>query len=339
MGATGAPKQALGGTAIKPVGWDRTGWEAFKYLIYDPSTGAILTRTPMSWFQITLFYIIYYSCLAGFWIACLQIFFLTLPETAPRWTLEKSLIGTNPGVGIRPRNSDLHIDSSIIALDAKASDTTATDPKGEGEKNADWARRMELYLDHYKNTTGLSECSTGDEKNHGKCLFNQQDLGDCMNYPYGFLLSGGDKYIRPCIFLKFNKIWDWKPKPIDPATLDDPKYDEMSPALKEKIRVADDPNYVWVDCRGRNPADREALSVNYFPENQGIHIKYFPFTGGNYHAPLVAMKMETERVSDLQIGQLIHVECRSWFDGVVHDTKEMSGLVRFELMLKQAPKL
>jgi len=42
--------------------------------------------------------------------------------------------------------SDLHIDSSIIALDAKASDTTATDPKGEGEKNADWARRMELYL-------------------------------------------------------------------------------------------------------------------------------------------------------------------------------------------------
>jgi hypothetical protein len=41
---------------------------------------------------------------------------------------------------------DLHIDSSIIALDAKATDTTATDPKGEGEKNADWARRMELYL-------------------------------------------------------------------------------------------------------------------------------------------------------------------------------------------------
>ena len=23
-------KQQLGGTAIKPVGWDRTGWEAFK---------------------------------------------------------------------------------------------------------------------------------------------------------------------------------------------------------------------------------------------------------------------------------------------------------------------
>jgi hypothetical protein len=49
----------------------------------------------------------------------------------------------------------------------------------------------------------------------GKCLFNLQDLGDCTNYPYGFLISGGDKYIRPCIFLKFNKIWDWKPKARD----------------------------------------------------------------------------------------------------------------------------
>ena len=41
---------------------------------------------------------------------------------------------------------DLHIDSSIIALDAKATDNTPTDPKGEGEKNADWARRMDLFL-------------------------------------------------------------------------------------------------------------------------------------------------------------------------------------------------
>ena len=65
--------------------------------------------------------------------------------------------------------------------------------------------------------------------------------------------------MKPCVFLKFNKIWDWKPVPIDPATLDDPKYKEMTPQLKEKIRSSPDPNYVWLDCRGRNPADNEAL--------------------------------------------------------------------------------
>merc|ERR1711953_1259637 len=72
--------QKLGGTAIKPVGWDRTGWEAFRYMLYNPDTGEVLTRTPLSWLKITVFYCIYYSCLAGFWIACMNIFFATLPE-------------------------------------------------------------------------------------------------------------------------------------------------------------------------------------------------------------------------------------------------------------------
>eukprot|EP00091_Calanus_sinicus_P024948 TRINITY_DN925_c0_g1_i14.p2 TRINITY_DN925_c0_g1~~TRINITY_DN925_c0_g1_i14.p2 ORF type:complete len:103 (-),score=31.43 TRINITY_DN925_c0_g1_i14:979-1287(-) len=63
-----APEQ-LGGTAIKPVGWDRTGMEAFKYLLYNPDTGEVLTRTPLSWLKITVFYTIYYSCLAAFWLA------------------------------------------------------------------------------------------------------------------------------------------------------------------------------------------------------------------------------------------------------------------------------
>ena len=80
------------------VGWDRTGWEAFKYMLFDPDNGTILTRcdlkykgkskftsklkftnlfcrTPLSWLKITVFYIIYYTLLACFWIACLVIFF------------------------------------------------------------------------------------------------------------------------------------------------------------------------------------------------------------------------------------------------------------------------
>merc|ERR1711990_588735 len=77
--------QKLGGTAIKPVGWDRTGWEAFQYMLYNPDTGEILTRTPLSWLKITVFYCIYYSCLAGFWIACLNVF---LPR-CPRCTTDQ----------------------------------------------------------------------------------------------------------------------------------------------------------------------------------------------------------------------------------------------------------
>ena len=69
------------------------------YMLWNPDTGEVLTRTPLSWLKITAFYCVYYTCLAGFWIACLNIFFQTLPETVdgPRWTQGDSIIGVNPG--------------------------------------------------------------------------------------------------------------------------------------------------------------------------------------------------------------------------------------------------
>ena len=69
-------EEMLGAVAIKPPGWDRTGLEAFRYFLYDPDNGTILSRTPKSWALITIFYCIYYSCLAAFWYVCLLIFFL-----------------------------------------------------------------------------------------------------------------------------------------------------------------------------------------------------------------------------------------------------------------------
>merc|ERR1711862_875018 len=107
-------EEMLGAVAIKPVGWDRTGLEAFRYFIYDPDNGTVLSRTPKSWALITIFYTIYYSCLAAFWYVCLLIFFSTLPEAVdgPKWQQENSLIGINPGVGIRPLNRDSRIDST-----------------------------------------------------------------------------------------------------------------------------------------------------------------------------------------------------------------------------------
>ena len=90
-------KQIMGGTAIKPVGWDRTFCESMQYMIYDPANGTILTRTPLSWLKIIVFYCIYYCFLAGFWIGCLNIFFMTLPEDRPKWEQAASIIGDNPG--------------------------------------------------------------------------------------------------------------------------------------------------------------------------------------------------------------------------------------------------
>ena len=90
-----ADTQPLGGTAIKPEGWDRTGMEAFLYFLFNPKTGEILSRTPLSWIKIIVFYIIYYCCLAFFWCLCFFIFLFTIPDigAGPKWKLDSGIIG------------------------------------------------------------------------------------------------------------------------------------------------------------------------------------------------------------------------------------------------------
>jgi sodium/potassium-transporting ATPase subunit beta len=330
----------LGGTAIKPLGWDRKGWEAVKYLIYNPDTGAILTRTPLSWAKITAFYIVYYSCLAGFWAACMMIFFQTLPDHEPRWILKDSIIGVNPGLGAKPSNSDKRIDSSIYAFNQTDLNMTATNDHGEGDANADWVQRMSNFLDAsgiLNDKADLEDCK--DNKNRAveegedkllNCKFDITQLDVCQTAPYGYV---GEK-IEPCIFLKFNKIFNWVPTVVKEADLNKKPYETMPEGLKTHIREEEDKNHVWVDCHGRYPADKEALEGNmdYFPSNKGIAVKYFPFQGKtqDYGVPLVAVKFR-----NIPVGQIIHVECKAWFEGVVHSSRDKEGLTQFEIFIEK----
>jgi len=375
--------QLLGGTAIKPKGWDRTGLEAVKYLIWNPDTGEILTRTPLSWLKITTFYIIYYSCLAGFWAAAMAIFWQTLPNPweGPKWTQNSSIIGTNPGLGAKPPNSDKLIDSSIYKFSLK--DTALECPPGrtwkeggpcgEGDTTADWITRMNKFLDN-KDKIGtvrgyeedgteikdeikdLKDCDNDDEiKNDPRvgvpnCKYDMEPIKTACGKYFGYRSSDGTANISPCIFLKFNTIWGWpqlpqKPVRIDINALKDPKHDdyeqylEMTPALKKKIEAIyeekdeDKLNYIWVDCHGRYPADKEVLenNIEYIAsgdENQGISLKYFPYQGTAYGVPIVAVKFK-----ELPVGQLVHVECRAWFHGVRHSSRDKEGLTQFELLV------
>jgi len=343
----GPAPENLGGTAIKPEGWDRTGMEAFQYFLYNPKTGEILSRTPLSWFKITAFYIVYYSCLAGFWLACLNIFFLTLPANTmgPKWTQGSSLIGVNPGVGLRPQNADKKIDSQMFVLrkaDINIVPTNEGRPdEGEGELNADYAARMKKFLEVYNEPIG-----------DGYKKFPLSELGECENKPYGFVAISDKKEPNPtitppapCIFVKFNKIWGWDPKLLEPLSAD-PRFNENAEdetrfpkAVIDKYNANGAGNKdIIVNCDGRYAADKEALSdMKYFPASQVISADYFPYMGGKeisgnvYHSPLVAIKITP---TPQTIGQLIHVECRAYYFGVEHNTKDKMGLVQFEVLIK-----
>lgn len=322
------PETLLGGTAIKPP--ERHGWEAIRYAIHDPDKGEFFGRTAKSWFLITVFYCIYYFLLACFWYGMLNLFFITIDVNSPKYQLEASIIGTNPGVGLRPTQASEDIDSSMLFLWAKAKNQRPSEAPFDTSRNVDWAKRYEAFVNKYDNTTETRDCAGDDFMEDGgdACRFSKADLGPCGEYPYGYELTGNEDKISPCVLLKINRIFNWKPTPYD---ADDLKYEDSIPQAIKDL-AGRDPNKLYLNCEGENAADREALEgkVAYYPQNQAISYKYFPYTQANknYHNPVVAVKF-----SDMPVGQLLHIECKLYAKGIEHSRKFRMGSVHFELFL------
>jgi len=218
------PPPLMGATAIRPP--DRVGAEKYTHILYDPKNGTILTRTPKSWGLIILFYCIYYSCLAAFWLACMKIFLTiqiqdpsVLDTAKPTWTMADSIIGVRPGIGIRPLQTYEEVDSGIYDLDlvdVPAIGQMATDYAEYKKKNLiddeedKWimdylltvkgskgyayrtAAFFKVYNQNKKNKVG-KVCGKDDLDNDGYrkpdvdlCQFQLEELKDCQSYPYGY---------------------------------------------------------------------------------------------------------------------------------------------------------
>merc|ERR1712059_84562 len=117
--------------------------------------------------------------------------------------------------------------------------------------------------------------------------------------------------VKPCIFVKLNAIWDWVPSPY--VCSEDPDCPEsLSTHLASTAAQDAGDNNVWIDCNGRYAADKEAGKIEKA-----------------YHSPLVAIQVDPK-----ELGQLVHIECRAYYDGVKHVTKTKEGLVQFEVQIK-----
>ena len=130
----------------------------------------------------------------------------------------------------------------------------------------DYARRAEKFLSLYQREVNTSL---------GYKPFHLSDtLGHCGRHPYGYV-NGGNP-IKPCVFLKLNKIWDWSPSPI---TGEDFQSENWPEDFKTHFDSVEDKQEIFVDCQGRNAADREAVreGLSYFPSSRGFPASYFPY--------------------------------------------------------------
>jgi len=309
----------IGCSAIKPV--ERHGLEALKHFLYDPDTGAILSRTPKSWALITIFYIIYYFFLAAFWCLCLFIFFQFIDNDQPRWQQDASLIGRSPALGVRPGQDWDSIESSIILYNYERESDEIAVPGYGG-----WVKRADDFIKPYNNNSipNAKDCSreAANFEEGEFCRFPIASIGNyCIQGKHGFDSNS------PCLILKLNRIYGLVP---DFYTAEDAADfpEDMPQYLQNRIKASAEKK-VWVTCQGENPADVEGFtSFEYFPKDAGLSETYFPFLNqDDYQSPLVAVQ-----VNDANPGQMLHIECRAWAKNINYNRRDRVGIVRFELI-------
>lgn len=298
-----------------------------KYLIHGFSPGQHLRKKSERIGRFLLFYLVFYSVLAAMSYSLWWMFSLTLNPRTPKHLTSESLIGTNPGLGFRPLPPKENVLSSLIWY--------------QGTKNESfrfWTQSLIDFLEVYKKpglTPGRGQniynCDFDKLPGPGQvCDVNVKKFFPCIEENY-FMYHQSS----PCIFLKLNKIYGWKPEfYTNPNELPD----DMPEHLKEEIgRLAShsDPkerlklNTVWVSCKGESPADAEFIGkVDYRP-HPGFPGYFFPYENSEgYLSPLVAIHFQRPKP-----GILINVECRAWARNIRYQQKDKQGSVHFELMI------
>ncbi|XP_034474154.1 sodium/potassium-transporting ATPase subunit beta-1 [Drosophila innubila] len=282
-------------------------------MFYDPHDGSILGRTPKSWGQLFLFYAIFYIILAILFAICMQGMLATVDNKIPKWRLEESLIGTNPGLGIRPISEDTER-GSVIQFDKK--------------KTAEieyWTDLIDDFLKDYNNTEGRNMKHCGYNQPHNPldiCVVDETQFGPCTSAN-----SYGYKQGKPCIFLKLNKIYGWEPQ----------VYDAPVPTMPEDLQKlindtsVEERQKIWVSCAGHHGKDKEQFKdIKYYPK-QGIPTYYYPYLNQpGYLSPLIAVQF-----NDMAIGKMMDVECRAWAKNIIYSgsLRDRMGSVTFQFLM------
>lgn len=295
--------------------------QSFKQFCYNNSNGEILGRTTKAWGQLILFYLAFYVVLAALFAICMQALLATMNHEYPKWQLDASLIGTNPGLGYRPMPADVDEGAMIHYTAANKTDVKS------------WVGRINEFLEPYRDQSILP----GGGKNQvicdfqhpaaagNVCAFDVTKLGPC-NAEEGYSYNKS----APCIFIKLNRIYGWVPEFYDDIT-DLPE--DMPTDLSDHIKSlpVEDRKQVWVSCNGLAPADVETIGpIEYFP-HRGLPSFYYPYTNlPGYLSPLVAVHFARPAVK-----RSINVECRVWAKNVVYrgGQKDRQGSVNFILLI------
>lgn len=283
--------------------------------LYNSRDGC-MGRHAGSWAKIGIFYLVFYSCLAGFFAGMLMLFFETMDETKPSQTGMDSLIKGNPGMAFRPMPK---VSSTLIQFKHDEEDTYRK-----------YVDNIEILLHKYtaeqaNEDYSYQDCAGGADANADQpCKFDLSLLGTACTKENNYGYSTG----QPCVLMKLNKIFDWVPEPYDKNVTDKDDKKSIPQELKDNY-PAYEGNGVAVTCTGENFGDVDNLGAVEFSPASGFLGTFFPFSGQKgYQAPLVMVQL-----SNIHRGVLVQVYCKAWASNIYHHKNDKAGSMRFEVLV------
>jgi len=298
----------------------------FAEFLYNKEKGEVFGRTGASWAKIGLFYVIYYTGLACFFVALLSIFLYTFTdEKAPVLTGSYSVLPPKPGMGYQPM---IVAEKTLLKYDLRNGKDEKNKPRNKTRLEfiaamdqflttgikADRVKTLMKPVDYLNPDGSLyrseAECATPVETSQKTkpCIFNASSipglLTNCPRGDYGY--HDG----KPCVAVKMNRIFEFQPE------------------------INDGGQDILIECKGEHIADEDNVGpISYWPNNGKLGViksYYFPFVGQkNYMTPLVFIKFE-----NVKKNILLQVVCRPTnLDNVKTDNKEEEGKIHFEVYL------
>jgi len=289
-----------------------------------------------------VYLVLFAAGLCLFYGLLIWVFYQTLDNYTPKLQQSGAFIGSNPGLGYRPRLDNEDPYSSLIWFTHG----------GDGN----W-RKLKDSLDNF-----LKEYEPGYWANAGasqtKCNWDRPPLekDEACEFNLEWLSNQGSDikciseehygyyHGQPCILLKLNRIYGWQPEPYyDIQEIE--AHPEMPKDLKRHIRNTWEENcangteaiqrrcpqlnMVWLHCDGETDPDKESIgSVTYTPW-RGFPAHFFPYYNQlGYLQPIVMVQLK-----DPTPGVLINIQCRAWAKFIEHNDQKMRGSVHIEFLM------
>ena len=317
----------------------------FLLFVWNPDKREICGRDGLSWARIGLFYACFYMFIAGLFCTMVAVFMAIIDKREPTYYNDFSVmwhqkvddlhVGVNPGLGFRPqRDPDttlIRVKSSdkneknpfsymhyVHLLDEFLSTYLIVDKRGEQIINCD-ASMDPAYLEYQFTMNKVCRFEIVE-------MFGPENM--CIrtrNYEY-------DKS-KPCVLLKLNKIYGWKPEAYGP---NDRLPKELVPY--EAI-VRANPRNVFVLCSGEFQTDLDFTGpITYYsltPDGQGkapigfIPFYYFPYRNQDgYRSPLVFAYFR-----NITTNVLVNVMCRAYAKNIYRNNLYRIGAVHLEIII------